>query len=71
VAGDVFDVFFEENVRNMEILMKHRNRALPPRRTSEIAAAVTLITIFIICFTIVVVGAVLTGVLWLVAQRNS
>jgi hypothetical protein len=71
VAGDVFDVFFEENVRNMQILMKHRNRALPPRKTSEIAAAVTLITIFIVGFTVVVVGAVLAGVVWLAAQRNG
>jgi hypothetical protein len=71
VAGDLFDVFFEENVKNMQILMTHRNRRLPPRRTSEIAAAVTLITIFIVGFTLLVVGSAVAVALWLIAQRHA
>jgi hypothetical protein len=70
VAGDVFDILFEENVKNMNILMAHRNRQLPPRRTSEIAAAVILITIFIVGFTVAMTGAVLALVFWLIAQRT-
>ena len=70
LAGDVFDIFFAQNERNMKILMAHRNRKLPPRRTSEIAAAATLIAIFVIGFALLIGAVVVAIVLWLITLRN-
>ena len=41
LLGDIFDIAFEENVMNMRILMKYRNRRLPPRSFSQIAGVLT------------------------------
>ena len=70
LAGDVFDIFFAQNERNMKILMQHRNRKLPPRRTSEVAAAVTLIAIIVIGFALLIGAVVVAVALWLITQRN-
>ena len=70
LAGDVFDMFFAQNERNMKLLMLHRNRQLPPRRTSEIAAAATLIAIFVIGFALLIGAVVVAAVLWLISLRN-
>lgn len=40
VVGDVVDVFIKNNVRNVELLMEHRNQNLPPR---ELPAVVTVL----------------------------
>ena len=36
VAGDLFDLVFKQNVGNVDLLVKHRNRSKPPRRWSSI-----------------------------------
>lgn len=71
VAGDVFDMLFEQNVRNMQILLENRDRRRPPRRTSEIAAAAILIAIFIIGFALLILSGVVAAVLWVAAQRQT
>ena len=37
VAGDVFDFLYEENIKNMRLLEKHRDRRRPPRSAGQIA----------------------------------
>ena len=71
LAGDVFDVLFEQNVRNMKILMQHRNRRLPPRRTAEIAAAVTLIVIVLVGVALLVLAGTIAAVVWIASQRQT
>jgi Domain of unknown function (DUF4112) len=71
LIGDFFDFAFEENVMNMRILMQYRNRRLPPRKASEIAAVLIVIVLIILGFGIVSVGLMIAGLIWLAAQRNS
>ena len=71
LLGNLFDVVFEENVINMRILMRHRNRQLPPRKLSEVAGTVAVIVLVIIVIGILSVAALIAGVIWIAAQRNG
>ncbi|HEX9493503.1 MAG TPA: DUF4112 domain-containing protein, partial [Thermoanaerobaculia bacterium] len=37
VVGDIFDIAFEENLMNMRLLMRYRDRSRPPRSFARIA----------------------------------
>jgi hypothetical protein len=69
VAGDVFDFLFEENMKNMRLLEKHRDRRRPPRSTTQIALVATLILAFVILVALLLVAGFVALVLWLIAQR--
>lgn len=69
VAGDVFDFLFEENVANMRLLEKHRDRRRPPRTTGQIALVSALIFGVVIAFALGMAVAVIALVLWLIGQR--
>lgn len=69
VVGDIFDLIFEQNVMNMRILMAHRNRRLPPRSTTEVAAAAVFIVILILGFAFLVMAAGVAGIIWIAQQR--
>jgi hypothetical protein len=71
LLGNLFDWAFEENVINMRILMRHRNRQLPPRKLSEVAGTVAVIVLVIIVIGILSVAALIAGVIWIAAQRNG
>jgi hypothetical protein len=71
LLGNLFDVVFEENVINMRILMRYRNRQLPPRKLSEVAGTVAVIVLVIIVVGILAVAALIAGVIWIAAQRNG
>ena len=70
-VGDFFDMLFEQNVANMQLLMQHRNRRLPPRRTSEIAAASIAILIVLMIVAIGIIAAGVSAALWSASLRNS
>jgi hypothetical protein len=69
VAGDVFDFLFEENVRNMRLLERYRDRRRPPRSAAQIALVAALIVGFIILVALLLVFGLAALVLWLIAQR--
>src|SRR5690349_14858720 len=46
VAGDVFDFLYEENMMNMRLLEKHRDRQRPPRSPAQIAFVLGAIILF-------------------------
>jgi hypothetical protein len=50
LLGDVFDFVFEENVMNLRLLMRHRDRRRPPRSLGQVgfvaAAIVGVILLF-------------------------
>lgn len=71
VLGNLFDLAFEENIINMRMLMKHRNRQLPPRKLSEVAGTVAVIVLVIIVVGILSVAALIAGVIWIAAHRNG
>ena len=70
VAGDVFDFLYEENVKNMRLLEKHRDRTRPPRSTAAIALVAICILLFVIGLAVVLVGAMIALVFWLIGQRS-
>jgi Domain of unknown function (DUF4112) len=69
VAGDVFDFLYEENVKNMRLLEKYRDRRRPPRSLAQIALVAALIVGFILFVALMMVFALAALVLWLIAQR--
>ena len=48
VIGDIFDFLFQENLSNVETLLKHRNRRKPPRSTAQISLIAIAILLAII-----------------------
>ncbi len=71
LIGDFFDFVFEQNVMNMNLLMKHRHRGLPPRSKAEIAAAATFVVVVLLAFALFLTAGVVAGLFWLLAQRNA
>ena len=69
VAGDVFDFLYEENVKNMRLLEKHRDRRRPPRSTASIAFVAVLIVLFVLALAVGLVFAGIALVLWLIGRR--
>ena len=69
VAGDVFDFLYEENVMNMRLLEKHRDRRRPPRSMAQIALVAILIVLVIIGFAFGILVGLVALVLWLIGQR--
>lgn len=69
VAGDVFDFLFEENMKNMRLLEKHRDRRKTPRSTAAIAAAALAILLFFVLLSIAAVAGVVALGLWIIGQR--
>lgn len=69
VAGDVFDFLYEENVKNMRLLEKHRDRHRPPRSYAAIAAVAMLIVLFVVGLSVVFLAAIVALVLWIVGDR--
>jgi hypothetical protein len=71
VAGDVFDFLFEENMMNMRLLEKHRDRRRPPRSASQIALVLGMIVTFLVLLAIGLVFCVIALVIWLIGQRAT
>jgi len=69
IIGDIFDFLFEENVMNMQMLLRYRDRTRPPRRFHEIAAAAIFTVIIVLSFALVPVVLLITGVIYLINQR--
>ncbi|HEY2325717.1 MAG TPA: DUF4112 domain-containing protein [Thermoanaerobaculia bacterium] len=67
--GDVFDWLWEENVMNLQLLLKHRDRSRPPRSTGQIIGGATLILAIILLFAIGAAAGVLVLVIWLIRNR--
>jgi hypothetical protein len=69
IIGDIFDFLFEENVINMQLLLRHRDRSRPPRRFHEIAAAATLTVIVVVGGALVMAAALIAVILYLISRR--
>jgi hypothetical protein len=70
VAGDAFDFLYEENMMNMRLLEKHRDRRRPPRTMAGIALAISAIVLFILIVAIAILVGAIALVLWIAGQRN-
>jgi hypothetical protein len=70
LAGDVFDFLYEENVKNMRLLEKHRDRRRPPRSYAAIAFVGALIVLLIIAVAVALMAGVIALVFWIIGQRS-
>ena len=69
VIGDIFDFLFEENVMNLQLLLRYRDRSRPPRSFTSIAVSALLLTCFILAVALTFLGLTIAAVLWLAGQR--
>lgn len=69
IAGDVFDFLFDENLKNMRLLEKHRNRARAPRTKGEMAGVAFLVGGGIFLMSLLIIGSMLALIIWLIGQR--
>ena len=67
--GDVFDWLWEENVMNLKLLLRHRDRSRPPRTPGQIAGGATLILAIILLFALGAAIGVIVLVIWLIRNR--
>jgi hypothetical protein len=65
VIGALPDLLFEQNMMNMQLLMKHRDRTRPPRSTSQIAFVAVMIVFAIFLFAVALAAAIIMGITWL------
>jgi len=71
LAGDAFDFLFEENVINLKLLLRHRDRRRPPRTFREIGLAAILVIAFILALVVLAVFGTVAGAFWLIQHRNG
>lgn len=64
VIGDLFDFFFQENLGNVEILMRYRDRTRPPRSYRQIGSAAALVLVAILGFSISLIIALVMFLEW-------
>ena len=69
VVGTIFDWLFEENVMNMNALLRYRDRTRPPRSIKAILG-ITSLVIFVISIAAIIVTLVpIALIIWLANQR--
>ena len=71
IAGDVFDFLYEENMKNMRLLEKHRDRSRPPRHTSEIGLILVAIVAFLVLLALTMVVLAVAVIIWLIGKRSA
>ncbi len=69
VLGTIFDWLFEENVINLNSLLRYRDRSRPPRSIGEIAGAATLVFVIILGVAVLMASLAVAAIIWIANQR--
>jgi hypothetical protein len=69
ILGTIFDWLFEENVMNINALLRYRDRGRPPRSVGAIFVAAAAVIIIIGMAAVFVVNALLVAIIWIANQR--
>jgi hypothetical protein len=69
IFGDIFDIAFEENVMNLKLLLRYRDRSRPPRSFVAFAFAAFVVIAVIVTAAMAAVALLIAGILWLTNQR--
>jgi hypothetical protein len=69
LLGDLFDIAFEENVMNLKLLMRHRDRSRPPRSFFRITFAALLVVGIIGFVAVGMAIATVVAAVWIANQR--
>jgi hypothetical protein len=65
LLGDIVDFFFSENLKNVDLLLKHRDRRNPPRTPGEMFLFGAIIIGFVVAVTVVFLVAAAASLIWL------
>lgn len=68
VIGDFFDFLFEENVMNLQILMRHRNRRQLPRTAGQMGWFAAVIVAIVLGAGVLMVVALIALAIWLAGK---
>lgn len=71
LIGDVFDFLFEENILNLTLLLRHRDRTRPPRRLREIGAVAVVFVLVILVAALAAAGGMIAAVIWIAGKAAS
>lgn len=69
VAGDMFDFLYEENVKNMRLLEKHRDRRRPPRSAGAIAFVAACIVLLVLGMATAMAFVLVAIAAWAIGRR--
>lgn len=69
ILGDVFDFVFEENVINLNALLRYRDRSRPPRALHEIAFSAIIVVGVLAGLALAMIAALIIVVIWLIGKR--
>lgn len=61
IGGDLFDLFFKQNKKNVELVIRMRNRQLPPRAYGSIAFAFALLLLFLVFLCLGIIILLIVG----------
>ena len=65
LLGDVVDFFFSENLKNVDLLMRHRDRRNAPRSAGEMTMFGVVIVGFVFVVTLAFLVGAAAGLVWL------
>ncbi|MHB0970610.1 MAG: DUF4112 domain-containing protein [Thermoanaerobaculia bacterium] len=68
IAGDVFDIFFKENLKNVDLLIANRDRRRAPMAPVEIGLLVFAIIAILTIISLLMIVAMFGGILWLLRE---
>jgi len=69
ILGDLFDIAFEENVINMKLLMRYRDRSQPARSFAAIGFAGALVLFIVFAAASGAVALFVMALIWVANQR--
>lgn len=70
IVGDLADILFKENIGNVEILVRSRNRTRPPRSTAHLFLAVLILFGFFAILGLLAIVIAIGAIAWLLADRR-
>ena len=69
ILGDLFDIAFEENVINLKLLMRYRDRSRPPRSFAAIAFAGAFVFFIVFAAATGAAALLFLALIWIANQR--
>jgi hypothetical protein len=68
ILGDIFDIAFEENILNLRLLMRYRDRIRPPRSLARVALVAALVEVIIGGVALGLLAASVAIAIWLIGR---
>ena len=69
IFGDIFDIAFEENVMNLKLLLRYRDRSRPPRSFAAIGFAAFIVLAIIVAASVGAIILLIAAMIWLANKR--